>query len=164
MGGFSFSSVPRQRSPFSCRRRPGRPFFDRLGTTFVSSDNVDFVVFDRAFERRFGLEVYDATAQESGHLMNVVLVGIEFPSDLLVREIEPHQIQAQNPLAQRLMVMREDRIGQVAKVAITSLAVIALPFTLALMQLASSDLVGLTPDASDAHSHSISHRLPNCRF
>src|SRR5208337_1903286 len=27
IGGFSFSSVPRPRSPFSRRRRPGRPFF-----------------------------------------------------------------------------------------------------------------------------------------
>src|SRR5271165_2097073 len=30
-GGFSFSSVPRPRSPFSRRRRPSRPFFDLLG-------------------------------------------------------------------------------------------------------------------------------------
>ena len=29
-GGFSFSSVPRPRSPFSRRRRPSRPFFDLL--------------------------------------------------------------------------------------------------------------------------------------
>jgi hypothetical protein len=116
---------------------------------FVSGDNVDFVAFDCAFERWFGLEVYNATAQESGHLMNIVLVEIKFPRDLLVREVEPHQIQAQDPLAQGLMVMREDRIGQVVKVAITSFAVIALPFTLTLMHAASPDLVGLTPDASD---------------
>ncbi len=48
------------------------------------------------------------------------------------------------------MVVREDRIGQIVKVAVTSLAVIALPFTLALMRPASPDLVGLAPDASDA--------------
>jgi hypothetical protein len=29
--------------------------------------------------------------------------------------------------------MREDRVGKVVKIAVTSLAVIALPFTLALM-------------------------------
>jgi hypothetical protein len=118
--------------------------------TFVSGDNVGFVAFDRAFERRFGLEVYDAATQESGHLMRVVFVEIEFPRDLLVREIEPDQIQAQDPLAQGLMVVREDRIGQIVKVAIISLAMIALPFTLTLAQPAASDLVGLTPDASDA--------------
>src|SRR5262249_55662053 len=146
----SFSSVPRPRSPFRRRRRPGRPFFHRFGMTFVSGDNVDFVAFDRAFKLRFGLEVDDATAQERGHLMRVVLVEIEFLRDLLVREVEPHQIQAQDPLAQRLMVVREDRIGQIVKVAITSLAVIALPFTLALVHPASPDTVGLTPDASDA--------------
>src|SRR5262249_46742718 len=65
-------------------------------------------------------------------------------------EVEPHQIQTQDPLAQRLMVMREDRIGQIVKIAVTSLAVIALPFTLALVQPTSPGSVGLTPDASDA--------------
>ncbi len=99
----------------------------------MSGDNVDLVAFDRTFEHRFGLEVYDATAQLRGHLMYVILVEIEFLRDLLVRQIETHQIQTQYPLAQRLMVAGEDRIGQIVKIAVTSFAVIALPFTLALM-------------------------------
>jgi hypothetical protein len=45
--------------------------------------------------------------------------------------------------------MGEDRIGQIVKIAFASLAVIALPFTLALVQSGPLDLVGLTPDASD---------------
>jgi hypothetical protein len=55
--------------------------------TFVSGDDVDFVAFDRALDCRVGLEVYDATAQESGRLMHIVLVEIEVLCDLLVREI-----------------------------------------------------------------------------
>jgi hypothetical protein len=31
--------------------------------------------------------------------MDLILVEIEFLRDLLVREVEPHQIQAQDPLA-----------------------------------------------------------------
>src|SRR5215510_9229064 len=64
--GFSFSSVPRPRSPFRRRRRPGRPFFDCFGMAFVSGDNVDLIAFDRAFQLRFGLEVNDAAAQLRG--------------------------------------------------------------------------------------------------
>lgn len=47
------------------------------------------------------------------------------------------------------MVMRKERIGQIIKITVTSLAVIALPFTLALVQSAPFNLVGLTPDAAD---------------
>jgi hypothetical protein len=58
------------------------------------------------------------------------------------------------------MVMGKDRIGQIVKVAITSLALIGLPFTLALMQAASPDPAGLTPDASDAmRSADLAHAL-----
>ena len=48
-------------------------------------------------------------------------------------KIETYQILTQDPFAQRLMMAREDRIGQIVKIAATSLAVIVLPFTLALM-------------------------------
>jgi|SRR5262249_4290077 len=90
-------------------------FFDRFGMAFVPGDKTDLVAFDRAFERRFRLEVDDATAQLRGYLLHVVLVEIEFLSDLLVRQIEPHQIQTQDPLAQRMMVMREDRMVSSSK-------------------------------------------------
>jgi len=108
---------------------------------FVTGDNVNLVAFDRAFQLRFGLEVYHAAAQLRGHLVYIILVEIEFLGDLPVRQVETHQIQARDPLAQRLMVMREDRISQIVKIAVASLAVIALSFTLSLAQPAPSDLV-----------------------
>ena len=50
MGGFSFSSVPRPRSPFKRRRRPSRPFFDCLWIALRRSagsiiPNVDWDLF-----------------------------------------------------------------------------------------------------------------------
>jgi hypothetical protein len=44
----------------------------------------------------------------------------------------------------------EDGVGQVIKVFVTSFAVIALPFLLALMHPATADVLGLTPNALDA--------------
>src|SRR5277367_6699484 len=46
IGGFSLASVPRPRSPFRRRLRGGRPFFDRLGMTLMSSHHINFVTFD----------------------------------------------------------------------------------------------------------------------
>jgi len=48
------------------------------------------------------------------------------------------------------MMMREDRIGQVVKVAAAGLAMVALTLALALMKPAPSDLIRAAPDASDA--------------
>jgi hypothetical protein len=52
---------------------------------FVPGDDVDLVAFDRAFKLGFGLEVYHSAAQLRGHLVEVILVKIEFLSDLLIR-------------------------------------------------------------------------------
>src|SRR5438128_12443817 len=82
--------------------------------------------------------------------MQIVLVEIEFLGDLLIRQIEAHQVQAEHPFAQRLMMMREDRVSEIIEVAATGLAAIALTFTLALMPPAPFDLVGLTPHTADA--------------
>jgi hypothetical protein len=117
---------------------------------FVAGDDVNLVAFDRALKLRFGLEVDHAATQLRGHLMDVILVEVKFLGDLLVRQIEPHQVQAQDPFPQRLMVMSEDRIGQVVEIAVAGLAVIALSLPLSLMEAAPPNLVGLTPDAADA--------------
>ena len=60
IGGFSFSNVPRPRSPFSQQRRPGRPFFDLLGFTLMSCHYIDFVAFHLAAEHDLRLSFNDA--------------------------------------------------------------------------------------------------------
>ena len=117
---------------------------------FVAGDDVDLITLDKALERRFRFQVNDTATQLSGHLLNIIFVEIEFFRDLLVRQVEPHQIQTQYPLAQRLMVMCENRIGQIVEVPAAGFAMIALPFALALMHSALLDLVGFAPDTSDA--------------
>ena len=46
-------------------------------------------------------------------------------ADLFIREIQPHEIQAEDPDAQRLVMAGKDRPGQVVEVFPTGLAVVA---------------------------------------
>ena len=55
----------------------------------MPGDEIDLVAFDRAFKLGLRLEVNDPAASLGGHLMDVVLVEVEFLRDLLVRQVEP---------------------------------------------------------------------------
>ena len=77
IGGFSFSSVPRPRSPFSRRRRPAALFFDLLGFSLMSCHYIDFVAFHFAAERDLRLSLNDALTKLSGHLLGIVTVQIQ---------------------------------------------------------------------------------------
>ena len=126
IGGFSFSSVPRPRSPFSRRRRPGRFFFDLLGFTLMSCHYIDFVAFHFAAERDLRLSFKDALTKLSGHLLGIVTVQIQLLSKLFIREIQPHKIEAEHPDAQRLVVTGKDRPGEVVEPLPTDGALILL--------------------------------------
>ncbi len=82
--------------------------------------------------------------------MNIILVEVEFLRDLLVRQVETHQIQTQYTPAQWLMVIGENRIGQIVEASSAGFTMIALPLVLALRQAALLDLVGFAPNTSDA--------------
>lgn len=56
--------------------------------------------------------------------MYVIFVQTQLLPDLLVGDVQAHQVQAQDPHPQRLVVTREDRSGQVVKVALASRAAI----------------------------------------
>jgi len=116
---------------------------------FVASHDVDLVAFNGAFELWLWFEIDHAGAQVDRHLMDIILVQIEFLRDLLVREIEAEQIQANDPFAQRLVVMREDGQSQIIKVTTAGVAMITLALALALMHPAPLDVFGFAPDASD---------------
>jgi len=94
-GGFSFSSVPRPRFAFQPASASARPFFFHgFGMPLVTGDDVDFVTFNRAFQLGLRFETTTPVRSWVRHLVNIVLVEIEFLRDLLVRQVESHQIQA----------------------------------------------------------------------
>lgn len=149
MGGFSFPECRVRARPAIVVVVRRALFFDGFGMPLVARDDVDLVTLDRAFELWLRFEINYAGAQVDRHLMDIILVQIEFLRNLLVREIEPEQVPADDPFAQRLVMRREDGQRQIIKVTVTGVAMITLALALALMQPASLDVFSFTPDASD---------------
>jgi hypothetical protein len=148
--GFSLAKVPRPRSPFNRRRRPFRPFFHRFGMPFMTSDDMNFIAFDDTAQGRCGFTLDDALTQLRGHFVDIVFMEIEFLGDLLIRQIESHQIQTENPLAQWLAMTGKDGVGQVIKIAVTGVAMIALAVALVFITAPFSHRGRLTPNTMQA--------------
>ena len=58
---------------------------------------------------------------------------IEFFSNLVVRQVQPHEIQAQYPHPQGLVMTSEDRVRQIVEASLTGLAQIALTLGLGIV-------------------------------
>src|SRR5215470_14513462 len=69
---------------------------------------------------------YNATTQLSRHLIGITLMDGQLVGNLLIRYIEPHKIQTQDPHFQRLMMSSKDGVGQVIKACVTVITLIAL--------------------------------------
>ena len=128
IGGFSFSSVPRPQVPLSRRRRPARPFLDGSWVALVSGDDIDLVGLDGAFQRRRGDFGNQTSAKMRRHV--VIAVQAQLLSDLLVRQVEPHEIQTQDPGPKRLMVSSQNSTGQVIEPRSAILTPLPLPMSL----------------------------------
>ncbi len=108
--------------------------------SFVSGDDVDFVAFDFALQGRSRLTSDNAGTQLTGHVMGVAGREVKLLCDLLIGQVQPHEVEAEYPDAQRLMMVGEDRSGQVIEVAAASLAMVALALVLRLIAPALDDL------------------------
>ena len=92
----------------------------------MSCHYIDFVAFHFAAERDLRLSFNDALTKLSGHLLGIVIVQIQLLSNLFIREIQPHKIEAEHPDAQRLVVTGKDRPGEVVEPLPTDGALILL--------------------------------------
>ncbi len=81
--------------------------------------------------------------------MRVVLIEIEFLGNLVVREVEPHEIQAQYPHPQGLMMTGKDRVRQIVKASLAGLAQVALPLGLGVVASLLSNLKAITTWTKD---------------
>ena len=123
--------------------------WNRFGMSLMSGDDVDLVAFDRAGENDLGLVLDDALPQLRAHPLGVVGIEIQLAGDLLVGEIQPEEIQAQDPDPQGLMMASEDGLGQVVEPARTAAAEIALPSRLSFVMTLLKNLGGMAMEAAD---------------
>src|SRR3954467_6060899 len=138
-GGFSFSSVPRPGAPGSLRRRPGRPFFDLAWLALMPGDTINLIDLGSAFPLRDRRPSEQTLAKLLGHRLHVRGIQAQFLSDLPVGEVQPHQIEAQDPHAERLMMSRQHRAGQVVEPSMARLAQVALSMPLSFIMAVADD-------------------------
>src|SRR5262245_31720173 len=62
---------------------------------------------------------YDPATQRSRHLIRITLIERQLACNLLVRHVEPHKIQTQDPHLQRLVMSGKNRVGQIIKTCVT---------------------------------------------
>ena len=93
---------------------------NRFGMSLMSGDDVDLVAFDLAGENDLGLVLDGALPQLRAHPLGVVGIEIQLAGDLLDGEIQPEEIQAQDPDPQGSMMASADGLGQVVEPARTA--------------------------------------------
>jgi hypothetical protein len=133
IGGLSFSSVPRPGAAASLRHRPSRPFWRQT--------LAGLCVRPRRKPRRSRLASQprgwcvgdQAVAQLLRHRLHVRPAQAQFFPDLPVRQVQTHEVEAQNPQSQRLMVSGQHRARKVVKAPRACLAAIALPMRLGIV-------------------------------
>src|SRR5262249_16486290 len=66
----------------------------------------------------------DALTESGGHDLGLIGVDVQLLSDLLVGEVQPHEVQAQDPDPQRLMVPGEDGPTEVIESLAAAMALV----------------------------------------
>ena len=116
----------------------------------MACGDVDLVTFHYAGQDFGWTCCQDAGAQLFGHGLHVTDIEIEFAGDLLVRQVQTHQVKAQDRDPQRLMMTGEDAIGQVIEAHLADRAPIALALSLPIVVTVPRHLV--TPALRAAHT------------
>ena len=117
----------------------------------MSRHHIDFITLHLPRECDLRLVLYDAFAQLRGHELDIVGMHIEFLGDLFIRQIQSHEVEAEKPDPQRLVMTGKDGTGQVVELRLTRLALIPLSRRLGLV----STLFGDVGSAAVGTAHTI---------
>src|SRR5262249_19555271 len=122
---------------------------DGFGMALMPGHDIDLVAFDFTFENDRGLVIDDALPQLRAHALGIVRIEVQLAGDLLIGEVQPQEIQTEDPDPQGLMMAGEDGPGEVVEAARTATAEIAPTSVLRLVVALLGNLVGITVGASD---------------
>jgi len=115
----------------------------------VASDHVDLITFHLIGQRRSGLLAHHAFAQLTRHRLPVILIEIKFLGHLVMREMEPHAIQAQYPHPKGLRLIGKERVRQIVQPSLAGRAQRALTLGLRVVASLLRNLTTLTPWITD---------------
>ena len=115
----------------------------------MACDNVDLITFHLVGSRRSRRLAHYPLASLPGHLLHVVFMKIEFVGNLVVREVESHEIQAQYPHPQGLMMAGKDRVRQIIKASLAGLAQVALTLGLGVVTSLLGNVTTITLGTRD---------------
>ena len=93
---------------------------------------------------------YDPLTQLRRHLVHVATIHVQFVGNLVVGQIQAHEIQTQYPQLERLMMAGKNGVRQIIKTCVTVGTLIALTGGFRVIKAALDDLFGLTRGARDA--------------
>ena len=110
----------------------------------MSCHHIDFIALDFARQHHGRWLRHDPFTQLSRHVVDTVFVQVQLPSNLPIRQVQPQEIQTQQPHSKRLMMARKDGVGEVIEVVSATPAVVTLPAVLSLIQSPFSHLSRVT--------------------
>src|SRR5262245_46257866 len=116
----------------------------------MSGDDVDLVTLDLTVERNRRPPLTNAFAELRGHPQSVIGIEVQLLGDLLVRQVQSHEVQAENPDPQRLVVACEDGFGQIVEATTAGRAFVTLAVRLGVVVALSDDVSRFTVRAADA--------------
>src|SRR5262245_64709295 len=105
-----------------------------------------------SFSRKkvYGGEFYDSVTQLDRHLLHIADIQRQFMGNLLIREIQAHEIQTQYPYFEWLMMSRKNGVCQIIKAPVTVITLITLTGGFCIIKAALDDLCGITRWTRDA--------------
>jgi hypothetical protein len=93
---------------------------------------------------------YDPLTQLRRHLVHVTTIHLQFVGNLVVGQIQAHEVQTQYPHLERLMMSGKNGVRQIIKTCVTVGTLIALTGEFRVITAALDDLCGLTRWTLDA--------------
>jgi hypothetical protein len=93
---------------------------------------------------------FDPFTKLRRHLLHITAIERQFVGNLLIRHIQSHEIEAQDPHLQGLMMAGKDGVGEIIKTCVAVGTLLALTGGFRVVKAALDDLLGLTRGARDA--------------
>jgi hypothetical protein len=124
--------------------------FGHLGwLAFVPGHDVNLIDLHLTFQRHLRGLGGQAAAQLRRHSLHVRGVQTQLQSNLPVREVQAHEVEARNPDPQRLMMTGQHRAGEVVEAPRTRFAPIPLPVPLRVVAPVADHHAAAAPGATN---------------